>query len=63
MASNPEKTIAETYQDATMLSFWGTVVTESNTAGFAMEFIGDMGDSQATSVLENDAQVLGPAAP
>ncbi|MZG30702.1 MAG: hypothetical protein F3741_07840 [Nitrospinae bacterium] len=30
------------YRDATMLSFWGSVVIEQNTTGFAMEFIGDM---------------------
>ena len=39
------------YQDVTMLSFWGAVVIESNTTGFAMEFIGDMADSQASSIL------------
>ena len=57
------------YRDITMLSFWGSVVVETNTTGFAMEFIGDMADSQATSVLVatgtgiTDVQVVGPAAP
>ena len=51
------------YQDVTMLSFWGAVVLESNTTGFAMEFIGDMADSQATAVQVNNPQVVGPAAP
>ena len=51
------------YNDATMLSYWGSVVIEQNTTGFAMEFIGDMSDSQATSVLDDNAQVVGPAAP
>ena len=57
------------YRDITMLSFWGSVVVETNTTGFAMEFIGDMADSQATSVLQasgtniTDVQVVGPAAP
>ena len=57
------------YRDITMLSFWGAVVVETNTTGFAMEFIGDMHDSQATRVLEatgtsiTDVQVVGPAAP
>ena len=57
------------YRDITMLSFWGSVVVETNTTGFAMEFIGDMADSQATSVLNasgtniTDVQVVGPAAP
>ena len=57
------------YRDITMLSFWGAVVQETNTTGFAMEFIGDMADSQATAVMEatgsniTDVQVVGPAAP
>ena len=51
------------YRDITMLSFWGSVVVETNTTGFAMEFIGDMADSQATDVLDNNPQVVGPAAP
>ena len=57
------------YRDITMLSFWGSVVVETNTTGFAMEFIGDMADSQATSTLIasgtniTDVQVVGPAAP
>jgi hypothetical protein len=34
------------YRDATMMSYWGSVVVEKNTTGFAMEFIGDMNDSQ-----------------
>jgi len=61
--------IGDGYRDITMLSFWGSVVVETNTTGFAMEFIGDMADSQATSVLVatgtniTDVQVVGPAAP
>ena len=61
--------IGDGYRDVTMLSFWGAVVIESNTTGFAMEFIGDMADSQATSKLIatgtniTDVQVVGPAAP
>ena len=61
--------IGDGYRDITMLSFWGSVVQEANTTGFAMEFIGDMADSQATSVLQasgasiTDVQVVGPAAP
>jgi hypothetical protein len=53
------------YRDATMLSFWGAVIVESNTTGFAMEFIGDMHDSAAAGNL-NSAEgidVSGPAAP
>ena len=63
------------YRDVTMLSFWGAVVLESNTTGFAMEFIGDMADSQATTKLiagsttlnsgtaQGAVAVVGPAAP
>ena len=57
------------YRDITMLCFWGSVVVETNTTGFAMEFIGDMADSQASRVLTatgtniTDVQVVGPAAP
>ena len=53
------------YRDATMLSFWGAVVVEQNTTGFAMEFIGDMHDSAAATTF-NSAEghpVSGPAAP
>ena len=39
------------FRDVTMLSFWGSVIIEANTTGFAMEFIGDMNDSQATGGL------------
>jgi hypothetical protein len=53
------------YQDATMLSFWGAVIVESNTTGFAMEFIGDMHDSAASGTLDSSQgiDVSGPAAP
>ena len=37
------------FRDATMLTYWGSVIIEANTTGFAMEFIGDMNDSQSTS--------------
>ena len=30
-----------------MLSYWGSVIIEANTTGFAMEFMGDMNDSIA----------------
>ena len=35
------------FRDITMLSYWGSVIIEANTTGFAMEFIGDMNDSVA----------------
>ena len=68
IASNPATktatgTLGDGVQDATMLSYWGSVVIEQNTTGFAMEFIGDMSDSAATSVLVDNPQVVGPAAP
>jgi hypothetical protein len=53
------------FRDATMLSFWGAVVVEQNTTGFAMEFIGDMHDSAATPSFDSAEgnAVSGPAAP
>ena len=53
------------YRDITMLSFWGTVVVETNTTGFAMEFIGDMHDSAAPPNFNGSQgmDVGGPAAP
>ena len=38
----------EGYRDVTMLSFFGAIVFDSATTGFAMEFIGDTHDSGAT---------------
>jgi len=38
--------IGEGFRDTTMLTYWGSVIIEANTTGFAMEFIGDMNDSQ-----------------
>ena len=35
------------FRDTTMLTYWGSVIVEAMTTGFAMEFIGDMNDSQA----------------
>jgi hypothetical protein len=53
------------FRDITMLSFWGTVVVETNTTGFAMEFIGDMHDSAAPPTFNGSQgmDVGGPAAP
>ncbi len=47
------------FRDITMLSFWGAVVIETNTTGFAMEFIGDMHDSEALAVNADNAGVSG----
>jgi len=38
--------VGEGFRDATMLTYWGSVIVEANVTGFAMEFIGDMNDSQ-----------------
>jgi len=37
------------FRDATMLSYWGSVIIEANTTGFAMEFVGDMNDSTSAA--------------
>lgn len=71
IASNPEITTGdksltgEGFRDITMLSFWGSVVIETNTTGFAMEFIGDMHDSAAAPTFNSNQgiDVGGPAAP
>jgi len=70
VASNPELTTPHIepfpgYQDTTMLSYWGSVVIEQNTTGFAMEFIGDMNDSQGGQAFAGDGinVIAGPAAP
>jgi hypothetical protein len=64
VASNPEVVIADSlsargFRDITMLNFWGAIVIESNTTGFAMEFIGDMHDSAATSSMDSSTPVSG----
>lgn len=58
VASNPEISVGG-FRDITMLSFWGAVVIESNTTGFAMEFVGDTHDSAATSTMDDSATVSG----
>ena len=39
------RAVGDGFRDITMLSYWGSVIIEANTTGFAMEFIGDMNDS------------------
>jgi hypothetical protein len=70
VASNPEQTTSHIepfpgYRDTTMLSYWGSVIIEQNTTGFAMEFIGDMNDSQGGQTVLGEANlpIAGPAAP
>ncbi len=58
VASNPSLDVGGR-RDITMLNFWGAVVIESNTTGFAMEFIGDMQDSAATPSMDDSATVSG----
>ena len=48
--ADPQKTTIGTYdgdgfRDVTMLSFFGGIVFDASTTGFAMEFIGDVHDS------------------
>ena len=67
VATNPgdrtNEDVGAGFRDVTMLSYWGAVVIETNTTGFAMEFIGDANDSSAgPSVLFNKA-VSGVGAP
>ena len=57
VATNP--TTGTGRRDITMLNFWGAVVIETNTTGFAMEFIGDMQDSSATPSMDDSAPVAG----
>ena len=37
-------------RDITTLSYRGSVIIETNTTGFAMEFIGDINDSMSPAV-------------
>jgi hypothetical protein len=41
------------FRDITMLTYWGSVIIEANVTGFAMEFVGDLNDSQAPYSLDN----------
>ena len=61
VATNPAATVGLNIgrRDITMLNFWGAVVIETNTTGFAMEFIGDMQDSAATPSMDDSAPVAG----
>ena len=71
VASNPEISLSPAltasssnfdnrgFRDVTMLNYWGAVVIEKNTTGFAMEFIGDMHDSSATPSMDNSVSVSG----
>ena len=71
IASNPEISINPAitflesnlelrgFKDVTMLNYWGAIVIESNTTGFAMEFIGDMHDSSAITSMDSSVPVSG----
>ena len=48
---------SEGYRDVTMLSFFGGIVFDTATTGFAMEFIGDVHDSSDT--WDNNTTVSG----
>ena len=45
----PVTNLGDGFRDTTMLSYWGSVIVEANTTGFAMEFIGDMNDSHSVA--------------
>ena len=47
----------EGYRDVTMLLFFGAIVFDTSTTGFAMEFVGDTHDSGDT--IDNDYTVSG----
>ena len=40
------------FRDITMLSYWGSVIMEAQTTGFAMEFVGDMNDSVSAVTID-----------
>ena len=44
-ATGKQNGFNEGLRDATMLTYWGSIVVEAATTGFAMEFIGDLNDS------------------
>ena len=48
-ACGQQSGFGEGFRDATMLGYWGSIVVEAQTTGFAMEFIGDMNDSAGGS--------------
>ena len=60
VATHPNIIYADSYKasrtngggirDSTTLTYWGSVIIEANTTGFAMEFIGDMNDSTTPAV-------------
>jgi hypothetical protein len=39
------------FRDITMLTYWGSVIIEAQTTGFAMEFVGDMNDSHSAMTM------------
>ena len=67
VATNPAakgtENVGAGFPDITMLSYWGAVVIETNTTGFAMEFIGDMHDSATTIGNVTNKGVSGVGAP
>ena len=58
-----ESKVGDGFRDATMLTYWGAVVIETNTTGFAMEFIGDAHDSAATFATQGTTAVSGVGSP
>jgi hypothetical protein len=50
----------EGQRDSTTLTYWGSVIIEANTTGFAMEFIGDMNDSTSPALSYTKNMPNGP---
>ena len=48
------------FRDITMLSYWGSIIIEASTTGFAMEFVGDMNDSTTAVTTDASAMTSGP---
>jgi hypothetical protein len=61
--SRTNENVGAGFRDVTMLSYWGAVVIETNTTGFAMEFIGDMHDSASSPSVIFNKSVSGVGAP
>ena len=55
VASDPDTAVTvgtnKTFENLTQLSMWGVIYVESSGSGFAMEFVGDMQDSQIVGNL------------
>lgn len=55
--STPTDAISNKYNNLNQISIWGVIFAEANSAGFAMEFIGDMHDSTIPNKGNGDDSV------